>query len=76
MIPHSKPAWIAVTAGFLPYNASYDANIAFKIGDSILGFQPSYEPDNSTSAPAISNTPLIASAKANFSLETDERINH
>ena len=53
-----------------------EASIAFKIGDSIFGFQPSYEPESSTSAPANSNTPLIASAKANFSLDTDERNRH
>src|ERR1035437_8271827 len=71
IIPHSKPAWIALTSGSL-LKCSLEVFFAtLRISELTLGFQPGYPSVTSDFAPARLNTEWTISTTSSISEGTE-----
>ena len=73
-IPHSRPAWMAITAGSFPYSSAYTAFIVCSIVEELSGAHPGYPPSKATVPQASSTTALIRSASSSLADSTELRI--
>src|SRR5664280_657080 len=72
--PHSRPAWIAFTAGFFPKSRSKTLSAQLSTGEFGFGFHPGYPSSCSTAAPPSLNAAPTCSVVALSDGITDDRL--